>query len=91
MEIKNKVLELVDKLSFEIKDGKELDLALKHKLTKKELKLLKALAFNENLDELKDKLKIDDNRLKDIKERLIKKLNSETFKQEIYEKPLKEL
>ena len=91
MEIKNKVLELVDKLSFEIKDGKELDLALKHKLTKKELKLLKALAFNENLDELKDKLKIDDNRLKDIKERLIKKLNNETFKQEIYEKPLKEL
>ena len=91
MEIKNKVLELVDKLSFEIKDGKELDLALKHKLTKKELKLLKALAFNENLDELKDKLKIDDNRLKDIKERLIKKLNNETFKQEIYEKPLKKL
>jgi len=91
MEIKNKLIELIKNLNYEVKDSYELELILKQKLTKKELKILRAISFGEELEDLKVKLNIDDNRLEEINSKLLKKINSENFKQEIYKKPLKEL
>jgi predicted nucleic acid-binding protein len=73
----------IRKVSFPLKEGKELELALKAKLTKKEFKLLKALASNE-LSLLQSQLNIDDVKLKELESKLIKKLNQEKVKQELY-------
>ena len=73
----------IRKVSFPLKEGKELELALKAKLTKKEFKLLKALA-NSELSLLQSQLNIDDVKLKELESKLIKKLNQEKVKQELY-------
>ncbi len=73
----------IKKLSSPLKEGKELELALKAKLTKKELKLLKALA-TECVDELQHKLSLDDKSLKELHLKLTKKLNYEKTKQALY-------
>ena len=73
----------IRKVSFPLKEGKELELALKAKLTKKEFKLLKALV-NSELSLLQSQLNIDDVKLKELESKLIKKLNQEKVKQELY-------
>jgi len=75
----------IKKLSFPLKQGKELELALKAKLTKKEFKLLYALA-NECVEELQIKLSLDEHSLKALHTKLTKKLNYEKTKQALYEK-----
>jgi len=73
----------IKKLVRPLKDGDELYLALKSKLTKKEFKLLKCWAFDEDIEELKNKLNLDIDKLEELKAKLIKKLNQEKFKQQI--------
>ncbi len=71
--------ELISNISHPLKSGKELELALKAKLTKKELKLLKAM--NENSI---DKLTFSSDELDRVNSNLIKKLNQEKVKQALY-------
>jgi hypothetical protein len=56
---------------------------LKVKLTKKEFKIFKNWANEEDLPQLLTKLTVDETRYGSLKEKLIKKLNQEKFKQEI--------
>ncbi len=80
----NEIEKIIKNLSFPLKSDKELELALKARLTKKELKLLKALAKN-NLNDLQKQLQIDELSLKELKRKLIKKLNQERVKQSLYD------
>jgi len=85
MNLKDTTLELIKKPTFELKDGKELELSLKARLTKKEFKLLKAIATNE-VDSLQAKLNLTALELNNLKQKLIKKLNYEKTKDSLYKK-----
>ncbi len=73
----------INKLVNPLKEGEALNEALKLKLTKKELKLLKAWADGSDLEELKKQLNLDDERYGELSSKLIKKLNQEKIKQAI--------
>ena len=73
----------IRKLIKPLKDEDELSTVLKVKLTKKEFKIFKTWANKEELEPLLNKLTIDEERYKSIKDKLIKKINQEKFKQEI--------
>ena len=82
-QIQNEIKKHINKLIYPLKSGDELKLALKAKLTKKEYKLLECWAYECNIDELKTKLHLDDNKYDDLSQKLIKKLNQEKIKQAI--------
>jgi hypothetical protein len=83
MELQDILKKLINKIEYNLKSSKELELALKAKLTKKELKLLKAMANNE-VNLLKDKLNLNEESLKILEQKLIKKLNRNKVKQFLY-------
>ena len=72
-------------LEKDLKEESELKKILKLRLTKKEYKVF--LAINEGKDDefMKNKLLLDDKRLQEVKDSLIKKLNYEKLKHELYE------
>ncbi len=80
MNYKTILNKLIKKVSFPLKDGEDLELALKSKLTKKELKLLKTLSG----DELQASLNYSEDEYKRVEANLIKKLNQERVKQTLY-------
>ncbi len=86
MQIRDRVKLLIDKLEFDLKDEDELIFILKRRLTKKEFKVLKAEALDEDIKDLKERLNLDDTRFMSIKESIKKKLNSSKIKDEIYSK-----
>jgi len=86
MQIKDRVLSLIEKVEFDLKDEDELIFILKRRLTKKEFKVLKAEALNEDIEKLKEQLNLDDYRLNSIRLSIKKKLNSSKIKDEIYKK-----
>ena len=81
--LKDELERQIRKLIKPLKEEDELATILKVKLTKKEFKIFKNWANSENITELLEKLSIDDKRYSSLKEKLIKKLNQEKFKQEI--------
>lgn len=73
----------INKLVHPLKDEDALLEALKLKLTKKELKLLKAWANGTDIEEVQTQLNLDDERYGKLSAKLIKKLNQEKIKQAI--------
>jgi len=73
----------IKKLVNPLKDEDGLYETLKLKLTKKELKLLKAWAQDLDTQTLKTQLNLDDERYSELSSKLIKKLNQEKIKQAI--------
>jgi hypothetical protein len=73
----------IKKLVHPLKDEDALLEALKLKLTKKELKLLKAWANDLELNDLQTQLNLDEERYAELSSKLIKKLNQEKIKQAI--------
>ena len=73
----------IRKLIKPLRDEDTLHNILKVKLTKKEFKIFKNWANDEAINQLLEKLKIDEERYAILKEKLIKKLNQEKLKQEI--------
>lgn len=71
----------IKKLVNPLKDSDELLQALKVKLTKKELKLLKSWADEIPSEEVCVKLNIDEEKYVELSTKLIKKLNQEKIKQ----------
>ncbi|HHD75403.1 MAG TPA: hypothetical protein ENK82_08445 [Campylobacterales bacterium] len=78
-EVECHIRKLVNPLKYE----DELRSALKVKLTKKEFKVLNAWANSDDLNMLKEKLGLDDERYEELSLKLIKKLNQEKIKQAI--------
>jgi len=73
----------IKKLINPLKDEDTLLELLKIKLTKKELKLLKAWAEGIESKEIQTQLKLDEERYGELSTKLIKKLNQEKIKQAI--------
>lgn len=73
----------INKLVHPLKDEEELLECLKIKLTKKELKLLKAWSEGTDIATLQKELNLDDTRYTELSAKLIKKLNQEKIKQAI--------
>jgi predicted metalloenzyme YecM len=81
--LQEEVTKHIRKLVRPLKEEQELKDALKVKLTKKEFKLLSAWAEDTDLEDLKAKLNLDEKRMEELSEKLIKKLNQEKIKQAI--------
>ncbi len=81
--LKNELEKNIRKLIKPLREEDELKVVLKVKLTKKEFKIFKAWANKKKIEPLLEKLSIDKDRYKSLKEKLIKKINQEKFKQEI--------
>jgi hypothetical protein len=73
----------IKKLGNPLKEEEELLAVLKVKLTKKELKLLKAWANETPAKEVQTKLNLDEEHYGELSTKLIKKLNQEKIKQAI--------
>ncbi len=73
----------INKLVTPLKDEEALLEMLKRKLTKKELKLLKAWSQGEDVEKIQAKLNLSKERYKELSDKLIKKLNQEKTKQAI--------
>lgn len=73
----------IKKLVNPLKDEDELKEVLKVKLTKKELKLLKAWSEGIDIVQLQKDLTLDEERYGKLSTKLIKKLNQEKIKQVI--------
>jgi len=71
----------IRKLVRPLKEENELKDVLKVKLTKKEFKVLNTWANDGDLEALKEKLGIDEERYGELSVKLIKKLNQEKLKQ----------
>lgn len=71
----------IKKLIHPLKEEDELREALKLKLTKKELKLLKLWAEDIDSQTISKELNIDEERYAQLSTKLIKKLNQEKIKQ----------
>ena len=67
-----------------LKSEEELELALKAKLTKRELKLLKAWASDLEQKEILSNLKLTSEDYNNLSLKLIKKINQEKVKQALY-------
>jgi len=79
--LRDEILKHIEHMNYSLKEGQELELTLKAKLTKKEYKLLLAMAEDQPTEVLKSKLKLDDERYDEIRRKLVKKLNQEKIKQ----------
>jgi len=79
--LRDEIEKHVRKLIHPLKEEDELKDILKVKLTKKEFKVLKTWANNTDLDTLKEKLGLDEERYGNLSVKLIKKLNQEKLKQ----------
>jgi len=73
----------IKKLVNPLKEPEELLEVLKIKLTKKELKLLKAWAEEISPEEIQHMLNLNEERYGELSTKLIKKLNQEKIKQAI--------
>ena len=79
--LQEEVQKHINKLVRPLKEEEELKEVLKIKLTKKEFKLLNAWADQSDLEVLKVKLNLDEERYKELETKLVKKLNQERIKQ----------
>jgi hypothetical protein len=78
-EVEKHIRKLIRPLKYE----DELKAILKVKLTKKEFKVLNTWANDSDLDTLKEKIGMDEERYGELSVKLIKKLNQEKLKQEM--------
>ncbi len=85
MSYEAKLYELIKSLSYPLKSGLDLELALKARLTKKEFKLLKAWVSGVPESEIMEKMKLDSAAYKSLSAKLVKKLNQERVKQTLYD------
>jgi DNA-directed RNA polymerase specialized sigma subunit len=83
MTLSQEIEKHIKKLVHPLKEEEELLEVLKLKLTKKELKLLKAWADEESQKEIEKRLALDEERYAQLSTKLIKKLNQEKTKQAI--------
>lgn len=73
----------IRKLSGTLKEEKELIPILKRRLTKKEFRLLNAMAEKKEDSDITVALRLDRDSLQSRRETLIKKINQEKMKQEL--------
>ena len=85
MDLQEELKKHIKAISHPLKSGLDLELALKAKLTKKELKLLKFWAQNAPKEQILNSLNLEKEALLNLSQKLIKKLNQEKTKQALYD------
>ncbi len=80
------VLSNIDKLVGTLKPERELIEVLKRKFTKKEFKIFTAFESGLTVEEIQDDIKDDEDRINEIYQAAIKKLNQEKIKKELIER-----
>ncbi len=83
MPLQQYIISVITHPRVPLKDEVSLKEVLKRRLTKKEYKILDALAYGKNTREVCSKLKLDDDRYNEIVSVLTRKLNQEKIKQEL--------
>ena len=83
MPLQQYIISVITHPRVPFKDEVSLKEVLKKRLTKKEYKILDALAYSKNTEEVCIKLKLDVDRYNEIVSALTKKLNQEKIKQEL--------
>ncbi len=73
----------IKKLSYPLKEEEELKIVLKRLLTKKEFKIIEYNDAHLSIDEKLLKLRVDAQRLDEMQQNLIKKLNYEKNKHQL--------
>ena len=76
----------IKKMHAPLKEEAHLHEVLKRRLTKKEFKILVALCQKEDIEVLCQKLSLDKKRYKEIKMRLLRKINFHDLKEELLDK-----
>ncbi len=85
MGIKEEILKVIKKpFGALIESEDEIRLILKRRLTKKEYKIFMAKVEGKNLEELKIKLNLSNERFNELLLNIEKKLNSNAIKEEIF-------
>ncbi len=84
MQIEETLKTLIKHINYPFKEPKELEMALRKRLTKKEFKLFRELASNTPKEEIAQKLNFDAIEFARVEQNLIKKLNLEQTKQLLY-------
>ena len=84
MKLQNELKKHIKAVVHPLKDGEELELTLKAKLTKRELKLLKAWADEIEIDNILTEQKLTQEDYDKLSQKLIKKINQEKIKQALY-------
>jgi len=84
MNLENELRKYIKAVVHPLKSGDELELALKAKLTKRELKLLKAWANDLTQEDILTSLKLSSEEYDTLSLKLIKKINQEKVKQSLY-------
>ncbi|MBN2721751.1 MAG: hypothetical protein JXQ77_02905 [Campylobacterales bacterium] len=83
MSLQQYIISVVTHPRLPLKDEMLLKEVLKRRLTKKEYKILDALVYSKNTEEVCAKLKLDVDRYNEVVLTLTKKLNQEKLKQEL--------
>ncbi len=81
--LQDEVQKHIRKLVHPLREEAELKAILKVKLTKKEFKVLNTWADDGDIETVKEKLGMDEERYGELSVKLVKKLNQEKLKQEI--------
>ncbi len=84
MNLETELRKHIKAVAHPLKSGDELELALKSKLTKRELKLLKSWVNNLSQEDILNSLKLTSDDYNTLSLKLIKKINQEKVKQALY-------
>jgi hypothetical protein len=77
--------EIVEKPLGTLNDPETTEMVLRRRLTKKEFKLFVAELQGEPMDEVMKKLKLDEERRRELTANIRQKLNRDSIKRELYE------
>ena len=83
--LRDYALRLIRKPVFPLAEEARLNLILKARLTKKEYKIFLAHAKGEDIEQLKEKLKLNQARYQSLCRSIEEKLNKESIKQQLYQ------
>ena len=83
MNIEKALLSTIDKLVGTLKSEEQLQEILKRKLTKKEYKIYFAKKSGKSIEDIKELVNDDDERIEEIYKTACKKLNQEKIKKEL--------
>ena len=85
MQLQEELRKHIKAISHPLKKGLELELALKAKLTKRELKLLKLWASSTDISEILNIMHFNEQEYTNLSQKLVKKINQEKVKQALYD------
>ena len=83
--LRKRLNEMIEKPLGKLKDTDDLEMVLRRRLTKKEFKLFAAELEELPLESVMQRLKLDEERRRELAENVRQKLNRDSIKRELYE------